>query len=270
MKVLDEFIGFLSDITNENDDKREKIYHIININGKKKAFGGIQKILNKKNPIDIFDNFSFQNSILKKFMSRLISIQNNIETHSDSFKEDLFKLKKVLDKQKDLIDMIVFCHQGLIGKIITSYTLNDYSKNLSYDELFQSGIFGLYLSIFKYDYSKKNKFTTMSYYWIRYKVSEEINSQNENKTNNKSFTNADLNSVFSHNEEEFIKIDYDNLIEKLHDILSVSELQYLISITSKNNEFKTDEQFKKYENNLKNNKKFQDIIKKSRNKLKID
>lgn len=255
-EILDLFVIHLFELINLNDDKREKIYFIININGKKKAFGGIQKILEKRDSIEIFKNFSFQNKVLIEFF-------NNLDQTilSSSTKTDILKIQQTLEQQKKLIEIIIYGHQALIGRIISKYTSMDYSRNLNYDELFQSGIFGLYLSIFKYDYSKKNKFTTMSFNWIRYKVSEEINSFDINKSSERHFDTLDLNSFVDSNENENMNFEYEDLKNKLTTILTSSELEYLMSIVSKNESI---------ENIFTKNEKFKTIIKKARLKLNIE
>lgn len=255
-KILDDFVSHLFELINLNEDKREKIYFITNINGKKKAFGGIQKILDNKNPAEIFKNFSFQNKILTDFFNKID--KNDLDGSSLKMLEEL---KTTLNKQKELVEMIIYAHQALIGRIISKYTNMDYSRNLNYDELFQSGIFGLYLSIFKFDYTKKNKFTTMSFNWIRYKVSEEIKSYDVNKTNERHFDTLELHTIFEDNNNDMLMLEFEDLREKLTDVLTFQEFEYLISITNKNEPI--EEIFKK-------NEKFKNIIKKARLKLDIE
>lgn len=254
-EILDEFVAHLFELINVNDDKREKIHFIINVNGKKKAFGGILKILENKNPVEIFKNFSFQNKVLIDFFDSV-----NESKLDNSSKKMFNELKETLFQQRKLIKMIIYAHQALIGRIISKYTSMDYARNLNYDELFQSGIFGLYLSILKFDYSKRNKFTTMSFNWIRYRVSEEISSHNINKTNEKDFDLVELSTIMEDNNKDMLLLEFDDLKDKLTNILTNNELEYLLTITSKNDSI---------EDLFLKNEKFKNIIKKARLKLNI-
>lgn len=270
-EAFEIFIDFLSETVERNEDKREKNYYIVNINSKNKTTGGIRKILSNKDIFTLFDTFSFQNSLLKLYVNELINKHKNkqLKNTDEEFIKAIYQLKKDVEQQKKLMDMIVFCHQAVIGKIIGNYIVNDYMKILSYEELFQSGVFGLYLAILKYDFTKGYKFVTMAFHWIRYKVAEEVDYQNNNIQQKRVINSDDFNSMWDTNEDELTKIIYEDLIEKLKSTLSNTEYNYLMQYISKTQEFKSLEHFNKFEETFSKNQKLQDIITKSKLKLKI-
>lgn len=92
-------------------------------------------------------------------------------------KEEEIRLAKIIAgdnkiRKRDAIDKLVNSNVRLVSKLLKKYSHLD----LDLDDLFAEGLFGLCIAAEKFDYSKGNRFSTFSYYWIRHKMHRFVES----------------------------------------------------------------------------------------------
>lgn len=91
-------------------------------------------------------------------------------------KKELELCKKVLDGSLNARDMLINCNLRLVISIAKKYR----NRGLDFDDLLQEGTAGLVVAADKFDYSRGNKFSTYSTWWIRQAITRAIYDKGRN------------------------------------------------------------------------------------------
>ncbi|WDR79385.1 sigma-70 family RNA polymerase sigma factor [Candidatus Vidania fulgoroideae] len=163
------------------------------------------------------------------------------------FKTKILKIKKYYNRIKKNKILSEISRKKMVDhnfRLVISISSKYSNKGLSFSDLIQEGNIGLIKAINKFNYKKKNKFSTYATWWIRQSITRAISDQsrtiripvhmveNINKINkickedNLSIEDINLNNVFNK------KINKDNIIK----IISISKTPLSLDVSIKENE----------------------------------
>ncbi len=125
-----------------------------------------------------FDTSDLSNNKYYRFV-------DNIDILSSEEEKALFALLSNPDPNicKSARDRLILCNLRLVRSIAWKYSKN---SRLSFEDLMEEGIAGLFKAIDNFDISKENKFSTYAIWWINQK----INMANKLQTSNVKFSAA--------------------------------------------------------------------------------
>ncbi|MGX7589152.1 sigma-70 family RNA polymerase sigma factor [Candidatus Vidania fulgoroideorum] len=137
----------------------------------------IEKTLNKKylnikkcNIKKIYDILDYED---KKLFLKINFIESILNTKSKNIK----KSYKIIKKNKSLNEI---SRKKMIDhnfRLVISISKKYSNKGLSFSDLVQEGNLGLIKAINKFNYKKKNKFSTYATWWIRQSITRAISDQ---------------------------------------------------------------------------------------------
>ncbi|WDI79260.1 sigma-70 family RNA polymerase sigma factor [Candidatus Vidania fulgoroideae] len=194
----------------------------------------------------ICDVIKYDNNIIKKLFKKNKDFYK-IKIIEFIFKTKILKIKKYYNRIKKNKILSEISRKKMVDhnfRLVISISSKYSNKGLSFSDLIQEGNIGLIKAINKFNYKKKNKFSTYATWWIRQSITRAISDQsrtiripvhmveNINKINkickedNLSIEDIDLNNVFNK------KINKDNIIK----IISISKTPLSLDVSIKENE----------------------------------
>lgn len=121
-------------------------------------------------------------------------------------------------KSKEVRDKIVYSNLRLVIKVASKY-INICCGCFSFDDLVSFGIIGLIKSIDKFDLSKKCKFSTYAYIWIKQSINQFVDVQEIRDNIN---LNVSINDDDKDNPVRFIRDDFN--VENIYDQIELRNI----------------------------------------------